>query len=420
MKTKNLLLFITLLVFSCTEKEKTCIITGEVIDRPESKNLLLVKAFEDARRKTIATIPIKDGNFSYSFNFENTECYVLIFEDEHQNGSWRPIKFFLCDGKVNIRLHQMDRYSENSVEGGKLNRQFYDFNNKLETEFAEKEKQLDEQFEELYQADELYSDTMKVVFNTLRNTKDREELNRLYKLRNNLKNEGLAYSQKGKVLNEKSGELMSEMFGTQLDFIEKHQTIPSFYMLIDVLNWYKQEGKYVDVERLKTLQKKYATKFKNHPYTERSNDILWNIDNIKIGSKYYDFTLNDTDGKEYKLSELIENKIAFIGIWAPWCGPCIQTSRSMKSVYEDFKDKDFVVVGIASKYKNFENVKKVLEKDKYPWITLIDEPDANSKINEKYGIENAGGGTYLVDRNGSILAINPSIEEVRKILNEKL
>jgi len=42
------------------------------------------------------------------------------------------------------------------------------------------------------------------------------------------------------------------------------------------------------------------------------------------------------------------------------------------------------------------------------------------KIWEKYGVSRAAGITVLVDRDGTILAIHPTAEEVERILQEKL
>ncbi len=91
----------------------------------------------------------------------------------------------------------------------------------------------------------------------------------------------------------------------------------------------------------------------------------------------------------------------------------------MIPVYENFKDMGFTIVGVASKYRDIENVKKRLKEDKYPWLTLID-PDWKSSINLRYGIERAGGGTFLIDKSGKIVAISPSADEVRKILTKAL
>ena len=55
----------------------------------------------------------------------------------------------------------------------------------------------------------------------------------------------------------------------------------------------------------------------------------------------------------------------------------------------------------------------------HPWLSLV-ELDKQNRIWEKYGIANWGGGTYLVDNAGTIIAINPSADEVRNILRELL
>lgn len=171
---------------------------------------------------------------------------------------------------------------------------------------------------------------------------------------------------------------------------------------------------------LSALQKKYAAKFKNHPYTNYSDEVSWRFANMKPGGDFFDFKLPDLNGKKHSLSDEIKGKYAFIDIWAPWCGPCIAKSCEMKALFEDYKNKNFTVIGIASKYQEISDIEKLLEKDKYPWITLIDKPELDSRINEHYGIEMAGGGCVLVDKAGKIVLVNPSVEEVEKVLEINL
>ena len=96
---------------------------------------------------------------------------------------------------------------------------------------------------------------------------------------------------------------------------------------------------------------------------------------IKLGGKYIDFTAPDAEGLPHTLSKEIEGKVALIDLWASWCGPCR--------------------------------------------LNLIELNDAG-KIWEKYGIGNAGGGTFLVDKEGKILLIQPTAEEVKASLDKLL
>ncbi len=90
----------------------------------------------------------------------------------------------------------------------------------------------------------------------------------------------------------------------------------------------------------------------------------------------------------------------------------------MIAVYEAYKDKGFTIVGVARESKISDGI-NAIKKDKYPWLNLIELNDAG-KIWERYDARNSGGKTILVDKNGIILAIDPTEEKVKTILSELL
>ena len=137
----------------------------------------------------------------------------------------------------------------------------------------------------------------------------------------------------------------------------------------------------------------------------------------RVGGRYYDFTAPDLYGKQHTLSEEIKGKIALIDLWASWCGPCRRLSRSMIPVYEEYKDKGFTIVGVARE-KKADDMRTAIRRDKYPWLNLLELND-RAKIWQHYGVGYSGGSTFLVDKDGKILAISPSAEEVRAILEKK-
>lgn len=116
---------------------------------------------------------------------------------------------------------------------------------------------------------------------------------------------------------------------------------------------------------------------------------------------------------------LILNKIALIDFWGSWCGPCIAKIRLVVPIYNKYKNKGFAVVGIAREFQSTDALKLRLSKEQFSWTNLV-ELDDKQKIWNRYGISNGVGLMVLVDRDGTILAIDPKPEEIEKILQKKL
>ena len=112
-------------------------------------------------------------------------------------------------------------------------------------------------------------------------------------------------------------------------------------------------------------------------------------------------------------------KIALLDLWASWCRSCRLRSRNTIPIYEKYRSRGFVVVGVAREFKNDRAWRTALEHDAYPWLNLL-EMDDSTKLWEQYGLSSAAGQTYLIDRDGTILAINPMADELERLLREKL
>lgn len=58
------------------------------------------------------------------------------------------------------------------------------------------------------------------------------------------------------------------------------------------------------------------------------------------------FTLKDISGQTVRLSDF-EGKIVIVNYWATWCPPCLAEVPGLVSIYEKYKDKGVVVIGIT-------------------------------------------------------------------------
>ena len=170
------------------------------------------------------------------------------------------------------------------------------------------------------------------------------------------------------------------------------------------------------------LEKAYrvlAVKFPSSDYTRLGKMLLDGFREIRPGGRYVEFEAPDLEGRVVNISDVIRGKVAVIDLWASWCMPCRAKAKAMIPLYEKYKDRGFEIVGVAREFKNTDRVRQAIKQDGYPWLQLI-ELDDSRRIWTRYMLGNAGGGVFLVDRDGTILAVNPKPEEVHSILERIL
>ena len=120
----------SMVVISCSDGSIKCTLKGEVIDRPQSCRLILLKQGESPNIHGI-DIPIINGKFEYVLNCKHEEQYKLVFYEEIEQGSFSVIEFFSEHGVINFTLYSNDQYKKNIIEGGKLNKEYQDYFSKI-------------------------------------------------------------------------------------------------------------------------------------------------------------------------------------------------------------------------------------------------------------------------------------------------
>lgn len=410
-------LILAVLQISCNRPFEKCTISGRVIGL-SSSSLILINALDrpDPNQAKIH-IPIKDSTFSYEFNANPKQAYWLIFEDDYSSPNGiHPITIFPDKEKIKLVFYDSKRIAQNKIYGGKLNRQFALFTEESESKFDSQMKPYNDSIQVLMKQDNYLSDESKQLNKKMENAQSQDSLIVIYKKMDSLGDN--AYTKPAKEINRHLDSIYKEKYSWCYNYYDQNQTIVSYYLILRELMDYLYTN-YSDLSRLKNLVESISAKFPDHPYNKTAKDLLNAFDQIKVGGEFIDFTLPDLNGNNITLSKSIEGKIALIDLWATWCGPCIAASRSMIPVYNEFKNSGFTIIGVANEIDNTNQLKKTLEREKFPWVNLIELNNENG-IWLKYGIPGAGGKTFLVDKDGKILAIKPTAEEVRNILIQKL
>lgn len=112
-----------------------------------------------------------------------------------------------------------------------------------------------------------------------------------------------------------------------------------------------------------------------------------------------DWTLKNTDGGDYKLSEHLNESPALIMFWATWCNPCKKELNDYKDQIDYFADSlgvEVILISIDTQ-KTKSRVKPYLESKGYKWTALY---DPNGEVLKMYGGTNKIPYTVLLDSEG--------------------
>jgi peroxiredoxin len=137
----------------------------------------------------------------------------------------------------------------------------------------------------------------------------------------------------------------------------------------------------------------------------------------KTGQKAPDIMLPDVNGTIQKLADQA-GKVVLIDFWASWCEPCRRSNPGLVKLYEKYKQKGFEIYSISID-ENKSSWKKAITTDKMSWTHVIAEGGWDGPVGQTWKIQQIPA-SYLLDKSGKIVAIDPNTRQLEKDIIEQL
>ncbi len=122
------------------------------------------------------------------------------------------------------------------------------------------------------------------------------------------------------------------------------------------------------------------------------------VDKAEVKSPAPQFALSDLKGAQVKLDEY-KGKLVMIEFFTTWCAPCQMAAPEVQALYQKYKDRGFVVLGVTIEGRQEEALNSFVKEHNVTFPILIDD-GATSRRYEVFSIPTS----YLIDRQGIIVS----------------
>lgn len=149
----------------------------------------------------------------------------------------------------------------------------------------------------------------------------------------------------------------------------------------------------------------FSPALKNSAPGRQYGEMLNSIKDVSIGAQAPNFTQTTPDGKTVSLADY-RGKYVLVDFWASWCGPCRAENPAVTKVYNEFKGRNFDILGVSLDKENARDKwVKAIADDQLTWTQVSDLKGWQNEVAQRYHVQSIPQ-NFLIDPSGKIVATN--------------
>ncbi|RAK19750.1 peroxiredoxin [Flavobacterium aquaticum] len=183
------------------------------------------------------------------------------------------------------------------------------------------------------------------------------------------------------------------------------------------LLYFAAQDSIANFEDLKLIFQKIDTVAQNSNLISNIKEMLYPREKIQVGDFITDFELPNENNILIN-TESYRGNILIIDFWASWCVPCRKKLPQLTKLYEKVKLHNVKILSVSLDADRLKWI-KAIQKENMKWDNVLENGEFDGEVVKTYGVK-AIPSIFLIDDKGVLIAIDPSIGEMEKIIMEKI